>query len=61
MSTGAAAPAKLRVSVPPTFARQLLIPRLPDFYRQWPDVEVEVHLSIPLQDVTISRKKLLLA
>jgi DNA-binding transcriptional LysR family regulator len=51
-SGGAAAPAKLRVSVPPTFARQLLIPRLPDFYRQWPDVEVEVHLSIPLLDVT---------
>jgi len=47
----AAAPVKLRVSVPPTFARQMLIPRLPDFYRQWPDVELEIHLSIPLLDV----------
>lgn len=50
-SGGAPPPVKLRVSVPPTFARQLLIPRLPDFYRQWPDVELEIHLSIPLLDV----------
>lgn len=51
-SGGAAPVIKLRVSVPPTFARQLLIPHLPDFYRQWPEVELEIHLSIPLQDVT---------
>jgi len=51
-SGGATPVIKLRVSVPPTFARQMLIPRLPDFYRQWPEVELEIHLSIPLQDVT---------
>lgn len=43
---------RLRVSVPPTFARQLLMSRLPEYLRLRPDVEIEVHLSIPLQDVT---------
>jgi LysR family glycine cleavage system transcriptional activator len=44
------APARLRVGAPPTFARNLLIPRLPDFYRQWPDIEIEVAVQAPLQD-----------
>lgn len=48
----AAARERLRVSVPPTFARQLLMPRLPDFLQHHPDIQLEVHLSIPLQDVT---------
>lgn len=43
---------RLRVSVPPTFARQLLMTRLPEYLRLYPEVELEVHLSIPLQDVT---------
>lgn len=43
---------RLRISVPPTFARQLLMPRLPEYLRLNPDVEIEVHLSIPLLDVT---------
>lgn len=43
---------RLRVSVPPTFARQLLMSRLPEYLRLRPDIEIEVHLSIPLQDVT---------
>jgi DNA-binding transcriptional LysR family regulator len=42
---------RLRVSVPPTFARQLLMARLPEYLRAHPEVEMEVHLSIPLQDV----------
>jgi DNA-binding transcriptional LysR family regulator len=46
----APAPARLRVGAPPTFARNLLIPRLPDFYRQWPDIEIEVAVQAPLQD-----------
>ncbi len=52
---GAATPRereRLRVSVPPTFARQLLMARLPEYLRLYPEVELEVHLSIPLQDVT---------
>ncbi|NMG15912.1 LysR substrate-binding domain-containing protein [Aromatoleum bremense] len=43
---------RLRVSLPPTFARQLLMARLPEYLRSHPEVEVEMHLSIPLQDVT---------
>jgi DNA-binding transcriptional LysR family regulator len=49
---GVAARRPLRVSVPPTFARQLLMPRLPDYLQHHPEVQLEVHLSIPLQDVT---------
>jgi len=43
---------RLRVSLPPTFARQLLMARLPEYLRAHPEVEVEMHLSIPLQHVT---------
>lgn len=43
---------RLRLSLPPTFARQLLMARLPDYLRAHPEVELEAHLSIPLQDVT---------
>ncbi|HJV28393.1 MAG TPA: LysR substrate-binding domain-containing protein [Aromatoleum sp.] len=43
---------RLRVSLPPTFARQLLMARLPEYLRAHPEVELEAHLSIPLQDVT---------
>lgn len=43
-------PMRLRVGAPPTFARNLLIPRLPDFYRQWPDIEIEVAVEAPMQD-----------
>ena len=32
---------------PPTFARNLLIPRLPEFYRLWPDIEIEIDV-VPL-------------
>lgn len=43
-------PLRLRVGAPPTFARNLLIPRLPEFYRQWPDVEIEVAIEAPMRD-----------
>lgn len=41
---------RLSVGAPPTFARNLLIPRLPEFYRLWPDIEVEVAVEVPMQD-----------
>lgn len=41
---------RLRVGAPPTFARNLLIPRLPAFYRQWPDIEIEVAVEAPMHD-----------
>lgn len=40
---------RLRVGAPPTFARNLLIPRLPEFYRQWPDIEIDVAVEAPMQ------------
>lgn len=41
---------KLRVSVPPTFARQILVPALERFTAAHPAVELEVVLSIPFLD-----------
>lgn len=41
---------KLRVSTPPTFARQILVPHLPGFTEAHPEVELEVVLSIPYLD-----------
>lgn len=41
---------KLRVASPPTFARQILVPRLESFTRAHPEVELEIVLSIPFLD-----------
>jgi len=41
---------RLSVGSPPTFARNMLMPRLPDFYRQWPEIEIEVAVAAPMQD-----------
>jgi LysR family glycine cleavage system transcriptional activator len=41
---------KLRVSAPPTFARQILVPRLEHFTAAQPQVELEIVLSIPYLD-----------
>ncbi|MBU6259178.1 MAG: LysR family transcriptional regulator [Burkholderiales bacterium] len=49
-SGGAPERPRLAVGVPPTFARNLLIPALPDFYRDWPEVEIEVAVAAPLQE-----------
>ena len=38
---------KLRVASPPTFAREVLVPRLASFTQAHPDVELELVLSIP--------------
>src|SRR5215510_15129540 len=38
---------RLRVSAPPTFARQILVPHLEEFTAAHPEVELEVVLSIP--------------
>lgn len=40
----------LSVGVPPTFARHLLIPRLPAFYQDWPDIEIQIDVAAPMQD-----------
>jgi LysR family glycine cleavage system transcriptional activator len=50
------APVQLRVKVtlPPTFARYLLVPRLADFTSRHPDVVVEMFLSVPLYDLSLA-------
>ena len=45
---------RLKVSVPPTFARCLLVPRLAEFTAQYPDIVVELFLSVPLYDLSLS-------
>jgi LysR family transcriptional regulator, glycine cleavage system transcriptional activator len=42
---------RLTVAVPPTFARNILVPRLSDFTAAHPKIEVELQLTIPLLDV----------
>jgi LysR family transcriptional regulator, glycine cleavage system transcriptional activator len=42
---------KLRVVAPPTFARQVLVPRLETFTAAHPEVELEIVLSIPFLDL----------
>lgn len=43
---------RLRVTVPPTFARQILVPALPAFSAAHPELELELVLSIPYLDET---------
>lgn len=41
---------RLRVCAPPTFARQILVPALDSFAAAWPEVELEIVLSVPYLD-----------
>jgi LysR family transcriptional regulator, glycine cleavage system transcriptional activator len=42
---------RLRVAVPPTFGRQILVPNLAQFSALEPDVDVTVQIAIPLLDL----------
>lgn len=42
--------ARLRLSAPPTLAREVLVPALPAFTEQHPDIELELVLSVPFLD-----------
>ncbi|CAG2129732.1 Glycine cleavage system transcriptional activator [Cupriavidus yeoncheonensis] len=42
---------RLRVAIPPTFGRQHLVPRLPEFGALYPHIDIELHLAIPFLDV----------
>jgi LysR family glycine cleavage system transcriptional activator len=42
---------RLRISAPPTFAREILVPALPGFSALHPEVELEVVLSVPFLDL----------
>lgn len=41
---------KLRITTPPTFARQVLVPLLPAFAQAHPRIELELVLSVPYLD-----------
>lgn len=44
--------AQLSVAVTPTFARQVLLPRLARFRHAWPDIELLLQMAIPRGHVT---------
>lgn len=46
---------RLRVSSPPTFARQVLVPQLGAYAQAEPEVELEVVLSVPYLEVPLPR------
>jgi DNA-binding transcriptional LysR family regulator len=45
---------RIKITAPPTFARCLLVPRLADFADRHPDIVVEIFLSVPLYDLSLS-------
>lgn len=45
---------RVKITVPPTFARYLLTPRLSSFTERHPDIAVEIFLSVPLYDLSLS-------
>jgi len=57
---GRAPPAqpRIKITVPPTFARYLLLPRLAEFTAAHPDIAVDVFLSVPLYDLALSESDL---
>jgi DNA-binding transcriptional LysR family regulator len=42
---------RLKLAVTPTFARSILIPRLRQFTETYPEIDLALHVSIPLLDV----------
>jgi LysR family glycine cleavage system transcriptional activator len=49
---------RVKITVPPTFARYLLMPRLASFTESHPEICVEVFLSVPLYDLSLSESDL---
>lgn len=45
---------RIKITVTPTFARCLLVPRLAEFSAQHPEIVVELFLSVPLYDLALS-------
>ncbi|WP_050464975.1 LysR substrate-binding domain-containing protein [Herbaspirillum autotrophicum] len=45
---------KVKIMLPPTFARHLLVPRISGFTQRFPDITVEMYLSVPLYDLSLS-------
>ena len=49
---------RIKITLPPTFARYLLLPRLASFTSAHPDIVVDVYLSVPLYDLAPSESDL---
>ncbi|ELX13381.1 glycine cleavage system transcriptional activator [Janthinobacterium sp. HH01] len=49
---------RVKITVPPTFARYLLMPRLAEFTEAHPGIVVEVFLSVPLYDLCLNETDL---
>lgn len=45
---------RVKVTVPPTFARYLLVPNLAEFTSLHPEIAVELFVSVPLYDLSLS-------
>src|SRR4051794_15620872 len=45
---------RIKITVPPTFARYLLVPNLAEFTSLHPDIVIETFLSVPLYDLSLS-------
>ena len=50
----ASAQQRVKITVPPTFARYLLVPHLASFTRLHPEIAVEIYLSVPLYDLALA-------
>lgn len=50
--TGSPGLRKLRLAVTPTFAREILMPKLPLFRVQHPDIDLVIQVAIPLRNIT---------
>jgi DNA-binding transcriptional LysR family regulator len=49
---------RLKITVPPTFARYLLVPNIASFTTAHPDIAVEIFLSVPLYDLALAESDL---
>lgn len=45
---------RVKLTLTPTFARCLFVPRLAEFTRSHPDIQIEIFLSVPLYDLSLS-------
>ncbi len=45
---------RVKVTLPPTFARYMFMPRLKEFTNQYPEIELELFLFVPLYDLSLS-------
>lgn len=48
------APLRVKITLPPTFARYIFVPHLHEFTNRHPDISVEMFLSVPLYDLSLS-------